>query len=81
MGHHVREQRELQSQLRTISEILDRENAQNIRRDDDDNQEQPPAYDAPPDYDEASVLNLEAVIEESRRQSEPSKKRRRSHSR
>lgn len=57
-------------------------NAQNIRGDDDDGQEQPPAYEAPPNYEEASSLNFNENSERSRRMSEcTDKKRKRSRSR
>ncbi|XP_055317756.1 uncharacterized protein LOC129576557 isoform X2 [Sitodiplosis mosellana] len=81
MNHHVREQRELQSQLRTISELLDN-SANNQNEENEAAQEEPPAYEEPPDYEEASSLKLDMTL---RRSSttilETHQKRRRSRSR
>lgn len=47
----TREQRELQNQLQSISELLD----SNYRNEDDE----PPIYEAPPEYDEVINFDLE----------------------
>ncbi|XP_031625338.1 uncharacterized protein LOC116342012 [Contarinia nasturtii] len=80
MNHHVREQRELQSQLRTISELLDN-NANNQNEENEAAQEQPPAYEDPPDYEEASSLKLDMSLRRSSTTKLETHKRRRSRSR
>lgn len=103
MNHHVREQRELQSQLRTISELLGNllafdfdqfnlfysdineyafvDNTTNGQIDqNDESSEQPPAYEHPPDYDEASSNKFDNSSRSSSRL-QSNRKRSRSRSR
>ncbi|XP_036138888.1 uncharacterized protein LOC105831571 [Monomorium pharaonis] len=53
IGARARQQRELQSRLETISELLDGARIEEISISDD-----PPSYEAPPDYDEVAKLFL-----------------------
>ncbi|KAL0131148.1 hypothetical protein PUN28_002605 [Cardiocondyla obscurior] len=53
IGTRARQQRELQSRLETISELLDSARIDEISVTDD-----PPGYEAPPDYDEVAKLAL-----------------------
>ncbi|KAI4502147.1 hypothetical protein M0802_002829 [Mischocyttarus mexicanus] len=55
MGARARQQRELQSRLQTISELLDGARIDEISVSDD-----PPVYEAPPGYDEVVKLSLES---------------------
>ncbi|KAK2584190.1 hypothetical protein KPH14_006617 [Odynerus spinipes] len=55
MGARARQQRELQSRLQTISELLDGARIDEISVTDD-----PPVYEAPPGYDEVVKLSLES---------------------
>ncbi|XP_017880021.1 uncharacterized protein LOC108624916 isoform X2 [Ceratina calcarata] len=57
MGARARQQRELQSRLQTISELLDGARIDEISVPDD-----PPMYEAPPGYDEVVKLGLETEI-------------------
>ncbi|XP_063700483.1 uncharacterized protein LOC134830827 [Culicoides brevitarsis] len=57
-GARAREQRELQSQLQTISELLDNNNIRG-----DEPIDEPPTYEAPPEYDEVIKLGLEEEIQ------------------
>ncbi|XP_076757885.1 CUB and LDLa domain isoform X2 [Xylocopa sonorina] len=57
MGARARQQRELQSRLQTISELLDGARIDEISVTDD-----PPMYEAPPGYDEVVKLGLESEI-------------------
>lgn len=57
-GARAREQRELQSQLQTISELLDNNNIRG-----DDPIDEPPTYEAPPEYDEVIKLGIEADLQ------------------
>ncbi|XP_076670052.1 CUB and LDLa domain isoform X2 [Andrena cerasifolii] len=57
MGARARQQRELQSRLQTISELLDGARIDEISVSDD-----PPVYEAPPGYDEVVKLGLDAEI-------------------
>ncbi|XP_031783637.1 uncharacterized protein LOC100679837 isoform X2 [Nasonia vitripennis] len=54
VGARARQQRELQSRLRTISELLDGARIDEISVSDD-----PPVYEAPPNYDEVIKLGME----------------------
>lgn len=54
MGARARQQRELQSRLQTISELLDGARIDEISVSDD-----PPVYEAPPGYEEVVKLGLE----------------------
>lgn len=56
-GARARDQRELQSQLQTISELLDNNNIRG-----DDPIDEPPTYEAPPEYDEVIKLGLDAEL-------------------
>ncbi|XP_012258895.2 uncharacterized protein LOC105687662 isoform X2 [Athalia rosae] len=55
MGARARQQRELQSRLQTISELLDGARIDEITVSDD-----PPVYEAPPGYDEVVKVGLES---------------------
>ncbi|KAG7198834.1 hypothetical protein KM043_001803 [Ampulex compressa] len=76
MGARARQQRELQSRLQTISELLDGARIDDISVSDD-----PPGYEAPPGYDEVVKLGLEtealarkkrrSIARESRSRSSP----------
>lgn len=57
----AQEQRELQSQLQTISDLLDSNNIRNDEPIDD-----PPTYEAPPEYDEVIKIGIENEIRQSR---------------
>ncbi|XP_078045991.1 CUB and LDLa domain isoform X2 [Augochlora pura] len=57
MGARARQQRELQSRLQTISELLDGARIDEIAVTDD-----PPVYEAPPGYDEVVKLGLDSEI-------------------
>ncbi|KZC05443.1 Neuropilin and tolloid-like protein 1, partial [Dufourea novaeangliae] len=57
MGARARQQRELQSRLQTISELLDGARIDEISVPDD-----PPVYEAPPGYDEVVKLGLDSEI-------------------
>ncbi|XP_031835630.2 CUB and LDLa domain isoform X2 [Nomia melanderi] len=57
MGARARQQRELQSRLQTISELLDGARIDEIAVSDD-----PPVYEAPPGYDEVVKMGLESEI-------------------
>ncbi|XP_076243972.1 CUB and LDLa domain [Calliopsis andreniformis] len=57
MGARARQQRELQSRLQTISELLD-----GARIDEISVQDDPPVYEAPPGYDEVVKLGLDSEI-------------------
>ncbi|XP_044733755.1 uncharacterized protein LOC123296358 [Chrysoperla carnea] len=46
LGNRARQQRELQNQLQTISDLLDSNREENVTLD------EPPIYEAPPEYDE-----------------------------
>ncbi|XP_015124274.1 uncharacterized protein LOC107046224 isoform X2 [Diachasma alloeum] len=70
MGARARQQRELQSRLQTISELLDSARIDEISVNDD-----PPMYEAPPGYDEVVKVGLENEI--SRRKRVKRKKERR----
>lgn len=53
MGSRARQQRELQNHLQTISELLDN------NRNDDTSPDEPPVYEAPPDYDEVIKVGMD----------------------
>ncbi|XP_039303488.1 uncharacterized protein LOC105202597 isoform X2 [Solenopsis invicta] len=53
IGARARQQRELQSRLETISELLD-----GVRIDEISIPDDPPGYEAPPDYDEVAKITL-----------------------
>lgn len=57
-GERAQEQRELQSQLQTISELLDNNNIRG-----DEPIDEPPIYEAPPEYDEVIKLGIEAELQ------------------
>lgn len=57
-GARAREQRELQSQLQTISELLDNNNIRG-----DEPIDEPPTYEAPPEYDDVIKLGIEAELQ------------------
>lgn len=57
-GARAREQRELQSQLQTISELLDNNNIRG-----DEPIDEPPTYEAPPEYDEVIKLGIETELQ------------------
>ncbi|XP_076167168.1 CUB and LDLa domain isoform X2 [Ptiloglossa arizonensis] len=59
MGARARQQRELQSRLQTISELLDGARIDEISVSDD-----PPVYEAPPGYDEVVKFGLDVDIGE-----------------
>uniref|UniRef100_A0A182NKH7 CUB domain-containing protein n=1 Tax=Anopheles dirus TaxID=7168 RepID=A0A182NKH7_9DIPT len=61
-GNRARQQRELQSQLQTISELLDSSNTHGAEELDD-----PPMYEAPPDYDEIIKVGMEEEMKRKRR--------------
>ncbi|TDG52862.1 hypothetical protein AWZ03_000405 [Drosophila navojoa] len=61
MGVRARHQRELQSHLQTISELLD-------RQDEDRPPDEPPSYEAPPDYEEVIKVGMQQELREPRRQ-------------
>ncbi|XP_017129511.1 uncharacterized protein LOC108147474 isoform X1 [Drosophila elegans] len=61
MGVRARHQRELQSHLQTISELLD-------RQDEDRTPDEPPSYEAPPDYEEVIKVGMQQELREPRRQ-------------
>ncbi|KAL7303227.1 hypothetical protein TKK_0004428 [Trichogramma kaykai] len=60
IGSRARQQRELQSRLRTISELLALDLADGARIDEMSvNADEPPVYEAPPNYDEVIKLGME----------------------
>ncbi|XP_030371836.1 uncharacterized protein LOC115622124 isoform X2 [Scaptodrosophila lebanonensis] len=61
MGVRARHQRELQSHLQTISELLD-------RQDEDRTPDEPPSYEAPPDYEEVIKVGMQQELREPRHQ-------------
>uniref|UniRef100_A0A182M0J4 CUB domain-containing protein n=1 Tax=Anopheles culicifacies TaxID=139723 RepID=A0A182M0J4_9DIPT len=61
-GNRARQQRELQSQLQTISELLDSNNTHGSEEMDD-----PPMYEAPPDYDEIIKVGMDEEMKRKRR--------------
>lgn len=75
-GNRARQQRELQNQLQTISELLD----SNSPRGPDDVDE-PPMYEAPPDYDEIIKVGMDDDIKRKRRRHSSSASGRRSRMR
>ncbi|XP_065079814.1 uncharacterized protein Culd isoform X3 [Ochlerotatus camptorhynchus] len=75
-GSRARHQRELQSQLQTISELLDN----NSPRGPEDVDE-PPMYEAPPDYDEIIKVGMDDDIKRKRRRHSSSASGRRSRMR
>ncbi|XP_029726697.2 uncharacterized protein LOC109418923 [Aedes albopictus] len=75
-GNRARQQRELQSQLQTISELLD----SNSPRGPEDVDE-PPMYEAPPDYDEIIKVGMDDDIKRKRRRHSSSASGRRSRMR
>ncbi|XP_062540413.1 uncharacterized protein LOC134208662 [Armigeres subalbatus] len=75
-GNRARQQRELQNQLQTISELLD----SNSPRGPDDVDE-PPIYEAPPDYDEIIKVGMDDDIKRKRRRHSSSASGRRSRMR
>ncbi|KAM7358950.1 CUB and LDLa domain isoform 3-T3 [Cochliomyia hominivorax] len=59
MGVRARHQRELQNHLQTISELLD-------RQEDITTPDEPPSYEAPPDYEEVIKIGMEQEMREPR---------------
>ncbi|KAH8397513.1 hypothetical protein KR222_008702, partial [Zaprionus bogoriensis] len=68
MGVRARHQRELQSHLQTISELLD-------RQDEDRTPDEPPSYEAPPDYEEVIKVGMQQELREPRRQRQQQRQR------
>uniref|UniRef100_A0A0K8WBP5 CUB domain-containing protein n=1 Tax=Bactrocera latifrons TaxID=174628 RepID=A0A0K8WBP5_BACLA len=66
MGVRARHQRELQNHLQTISELLDRQEEMTP--------DEPPSYEAPPDYEEVIKVGMEHEIRDARQ-----RQRRRHH--
>ncbi|CAL7941597.1 unnamed protein product [Xylocopa violacea] len=62
MGARARQQRELQSRLQTISELLVFDITDGARIDEISVTDDPPMYEAPPGYDEVVKLGLESEI-------------------
>ncbi|XP_046816816.1 uncharacterized protein LOC124423292 isoform X1 [Vespa crabro] len=60
MGARARQQRELQSRLQTISELLVFDITDGARIDEISVTDDPPVYEAPPGYDEVVKLSLES---------------------
>ncbi|XP_053954595.1 uncharacterized protein LOC128860852 isoform X2 [Anastrepha ludens] len=60
MGVRARHQRELQNHLQTISELLDRQEEMTP--------DEPPSYEAPPDYEEVIKVGMEQEIRDVTRQ-------------
>lgn len=75
-GHRARQQRELQSQLQTISELLDNNNTRGA-----DDVDEPPVYEAPPDYDEIIKVGMDEDMKRKRRRHSSSASGRRSRMR
>lgn len=73
-GNRVREQEELQSQLQTISQLLESNNRQ---QQPEEITEPPPTYEAPPTYDEIIKVGIENEIKV--KQVKKSKNRNRLH--
>ncbi|XP_055388255.1 uncharacterized protein LOC129616647 isoform X3 [Condylostylus longicornis] len=71
MGIRARNQRELQNQLQTISELLDRDRQE-------DQTDNPPDYEAPPEYDE--VVKFKTGTEGTSKQRGRRNKRKQRHS-
>ncbi|ALC43877.1 CG17352 [Drosophila busckii] len=61
MGVRARHQRELQSHLQTISELLDRQEEERTP-------DEPPSYEAPPDYEEVIKVGMQQELREPKRQ-------------
>ncbi|XP_055538591.1 uncharacterized protein LOC129726052 isoform X2 [Wyeomyia smithii] len=76
-GNRARQQRELQSHLQTISELL----ADNNNTRGSEEVDEPPMYEAPPDYDEIIKVGMEDDIKRKRRRSSSSASGRRSRMR
>ncbi|XP_055611974.1 uncharacterized protein LOC129758495 isoform X2 [Uranotaenia lowii] len=76
-GNRARQQRELQSQLQTISELL----ADNNSTRGADEVDEPPIYEAPPDYDEIIKVGMDDDIKPKRRRHSSSASGRRSRMR
>ncbi|XP_017760351.1 PREDICTED: uncharacterized protein LOC108550935 isoform X1 [Eufriesea mexicana] len=62
MGARARQQRELQSRLQTISELLVFDIADGARIDEISVSDDPPMYEAPPGYDEVIKLGFDSEI-------------------
>uniref|UniRef100_A0A0C9RJQ6 NETO1_1 protein n=1 Tax=Fopius arisanus TaxID=64838 RepID=A0A0C9RJQ6_9HYME len=76
MGARARQQRELQSRLQTISELLDSARIDEISVSDD-----PPMYEAPPGYDEVVKVGLENEVVSRRKKVKRKNERREPRSR
>ncbi|XP_058462956.1 uncharacterized protein LOC131437553 isoform X2 [Malaya genurostris] len=72
-GNRARQQRELQSQLQTISDLLDSNNTHGAEELDD-----PPMYEAPPDYDEIIKVGMDDDVKQKRTKPSSSSSGRRS---
>lgn len=75
-GNRARQQRELQSQLQTISELLDNNNTRGA-----EDVDEPPMYEAPPDYDEIIKVGMDDDMKRKRRRHSSSTSGRRSRMR
>ncbi|EAT33410.1 AAEL014315-PA [Aedes aegypti] len=75
-GNRARQQRELQSQLQTISELLDNNGPRGP-----EDVDEPPMYEAPPDYDEINKVGMDDDINRKRRRHSSSASGRRSRMR
>ncbi|XP_058836488.1 uncharacterized protein LOC131693035 isoform X2 [Topomyia yanbarensis] len=75
-GNRARQQRELQSQLQTISDLLVDNNSRGAEELDD-----PPMYEAPPDYDEIIKVGMDDDVKRKRRRHSSSSSGRRSRMR
>ncbi|XP_055630160.1 uncharacterized protein LOC129770972 isoform X2 [Toxorhynchites rutilus septentrionalis] len=76
-GNRARQQRELQSQLQTISELLAENNDTRGAEEVDD----PPMYEAPPDYDEIIKVGMDEDMKRKRKRHSSSASGRRSRAR
>lgn len=72
MSARARHQRELQNHLQTISELLD------SNRNDDMPEDDPPVYEAPPDYDEVIKVGMDDQL--NRKQNERKSDRKKNNS-
>ncbi|XP_024945613.1 uncharacterized protein LOC107272410 isoform X4 [Cephus cinctus] len=71
MGARARQQRELQSRLQTISELLVFDIADGARIDEITVSDDPPVYEAPPGYDEVVKISMESEDGRGKRRSSP----------
>lgn len=73
MGARARNHRELQGHLQTISDLLDNTSHEDILTPDE-----PPIYEAPPDYSEVIKVGINQQVSSKRRKHKRSERRRRS---